>query len=502
MKPRKKAFTLVEVLIALVLASFVLGIAFALWSRVSREVSRSSTRQVLQHQLRMAMDIMSRDLKSIKTGTLKAPPDKQSSDGSKVYFEFEKFVELDNGKLAENTTEKVAYELNGSLLTRKSGSDVKILSVNIFSLEMARGVDKSNLSTTNLETANPDQERALNARLDITLTGQKRAPGTRIIETHVERTSVIMRDEYQKTVNKNYLSTNQVAQLGTDKVSNTDQNTSFFSASGTFTLDQLANLSADQLNNLETSQKNLLEQAQKNLTDMNSNIHDVNTGGGWFSDVNLGFLGRFGNTDVQNANDLKSAIEQATSQNDLKSALDKDNDYIKSKEAKFISSTFPDKFPTATSIDDLRNSQDADKRAEYERYKKAYDLLVQDRAMQAAYQKLITSSPAPNPVPAPPESAVDRATAAPTKNPDVPETDAQFQARVTEAQELKKVCDAGKQNLTWMGTPGQETTEIKAYEAAKMLYNYGQSKSELLGMRDDSKTNVDLIQQAKSGKTG
>ncbi|MBF0407044.1 MAG: prepilin-type N-terminal cleavage/methylation domain-containing protein [Candidatus Riflebacteria bacterium] len=498
---KRFGFTLVEIMVAIVLGSFVLGVAFALWSRVTREVTRSATRQVLQHQLRMSMDTLSRDLKAIKSGTLKAPADKQSPDGSKAYLEFERFTELENGKLAEKTTQKVVYELTGSLLTRTSGNEKKILSANILSLEMSKGVDKNTLLTTNLETTNPDHEMALNARIDISITGQKVVPGTKIYEYHVERTSVVMRDEYQKTVNKNFLSTDQVSQLGQGKVSNTDPNSSYFTSAGLFTEEQLANLTLSQLNSLDSSQKNLLEQAEKNLTDLNSNIGAVNTGGGWFSDVNLGWFGRYGNTDVQSANDLKSAIEGATTQAALNSALDKAQEYLKSKEASFISSTFSSKFPSEASVSALRDSDDKAKRDEYEKYKKAYDLLVQDRAMEGAYQKMINSSPPPNPVPPPPESAVARATAVPEKSSDYAETEEQFQQRVKDASDLKAICDAGKQSLTWMGNPGEETTEIQAYQATKMLYNYGQSKNQLLGMRDDASKNLELITKAKTGKS-
>ena len=63
---RKKAFTLVEVMVAVLLLTVVLTAIYQVWSKVQQGIARSHTRQALQTELRNAANYMSNDFKSIK----------------------------------------------------------------------------------------------------------------------------------------------------------------------------------------------------------------------------------------------------------------------------------------------------------------------------------------------------------------------------------------------------------------------------------------------------
>lgn len=473
---RTRGFSLVEVVVALVIGSLVMGVAYGIWSRVRREVARSTTRQMLQHELRVAADTIVTDLKSIKSGTMTGG--QQSADGSRVHFEFDRFKKTEDNKLAEDSVEHVVYDYAGSLLMRTCGPNRKVLSTHLASFELTRGVNQGAAETTNLVGVNPDHDRALNARLDIALTGKKVVPGSKIIEFHVERTSAVMREEYQKTVNKNYLSTNELAKLGKGQIVQAGPNSNFLENNGLMSEEQLRALSREQLAGLEQSQQNMLTEAQKSLDDMNNNIGDINTGGGFAEWVNL-FGWKPGSTDVRQVNELKSAIETAQKKEDLTSALASTKTYLDEKERQFIGRSFPNV-----------NVQSLSK-AEYDRYKMAYDLKVQDRAMDNAYKEMVKTKPDTQK----PPSAVETATKAPERLPDGQETEQQYQSRCQEAQRLKEACE--KVSLTWMGEPADESKEVKAYNAAKTLYNYGQAKSQLLTMRDDARTNLDTIHRVQ-----
>lgn len=469
---RRRGFSLVEVVVALVIGSLVMGVAYGIWSRVRREVARSQTRQMLQHELRVAADSITADLKAIKSGTMTGG--QQAADGSRVHFEFDRFKKTEDNKLAEDSVEHVAYDFTGALLIRTCGPNRRVFSTHLTSLELTRGVNQATAETTNVAGVNPDYDRALNARLDIALTGKKQVPGSKIVEFHIERTSAVMREEYQKTVNKSYLSTNELAKLGKGSVVQGGPNSNFLENNGTMTEEQLRQLSREQLAGLEQSQQNMLTEAQKCLDDMNKNIGDINTGGGLTEKINI-FGWKPGSSDVREVNELQSAIEGAQKKEDLTSALKQAETYIKGKEETFYGRSYPGI--------NISGMSDAEKKV----YQMAYDLKVQDRSMDNAYKEMVKSKPDTQK----PPSAVETATAIPARLPEGQETEQQYQARCQEAQKLKEACD--KVNLTWMGDPADESKEVKAYNAAKTLYNYGQAKSQLLGMRDDAKTNLTAI---------
>ncbi|MBF0499712.1 MAG: prepilin-type N-terminal cleavage/methylation domain-containing protein [Candidatus Riflebacteria bacterium] len=473
-------FSLVEVMVAILIGSIVMGTAYAIWSRVRREVSKSSARQTLQHELRQAMDTLSRDLKAIKTGTMKAPAAQQSADGTRAHFEFERFTESSAGKLAENTTEKVVYDFKVPLLTRIAGPVRHILSTHLDSIELTRGVNQTTLETKNVESGNKDLDRALNARLDLALTGKMRPAGSRQFEYHVERSSVVMRDEYQKTVNSNYLSTNDVAQIGKDKVVVAGANSNFLDNLGSLTEEQLKQLSSDQLNTLEASQQNMLSEAKKSITDMNDNIKSISTGGNLWDTLSVGGW-PFGSSDVAQVTSLQSAIKSAEKKEDLVESLKATDGWIKDKEKKFIAQSF-----SGVNVDSLSEDERA-------RYQKVYDMKVMDRLSEAAYQEALKKDPNAKK----PESALDGITRVPDRLPADQEAEQQYQGRVAEAAKLREI--ASKASLDWMGEPKDESKEVKSYNAAKSIYNYGQAKMQLLGMRDDTQDNLTLINKVKGG---
>ena len=127
---RKTGFTLVEVMVAIFLSTIVLTAIYGVWIRVQREIAKSHARQTLQSELRTVSNYLQKDLKSVKEGTFEAPGG-QSADGSSLHIMFERFKESEEGKIAQDATEKVEYRLSDGLLTRKSTTELKILSVSI-----------------------------------------------------------------------------------------------------------------------------------------------------------------------------------------------------------------------------------------------------------------------------------------------------------------------------------------------------------------------------------
>jgi prepilin-type N-terminal cleavage/methylation domain-containing protein len=487
---RKTGFTLVEVMVAIFLSTIVLTAIYGVWIRVQREIAKSHARQTLQSELRTVSNYLQKDLKSVKEGTFEAPGG-QSADGSSLHIMFERFKESEEGKIAQDATEKVEYRLSDGLLTRKSTTELKILSVSIESMQITKSVDSASLGATDLESTDEDFRAGREAKLEINIVGRKNIAGSREEMYHVERTSVVMRDEFYKKTNKNFVSNFDLAKLEKDAVVEVDNSQdASFGPGGAMNEEQLRSLNDDQLNGLEATQRELVEQANDSIDKMNNAIDDTDTGEGNLSKFGQ-WLNFLSTTESERVRGLRSDLEGADTQDEVKSVLTKLNEYTKDKEETFLSRSVPG-----------YSSMSA---AQKELYKEAYEMKLQDRTIEGSHQELVKQAEKDGKTP--PE--------APQKIIDVATGDAEGQGSQTyvdgegntvqiddEANSSRSTTELRNAynniNLGWMGEFNKEPAEVGVYNAAKSLISQGKAKLNVIEMRDTSNENIALIQRVKA----
>ncbi|MGM0599801.1 MAG: PulJ/GspJ family protein [Candidatus Rifleibacteriota bacterium] len=471
---KRKGMTLIEVMVALFLSTIVLTAIYGVWMRVQRQIARSHAKQSLESELRMASNNMEKDFKAIKEGSFEAPPGAQSPDGTAMKITFERFIETEDGKIAQDSTMNVEYELNSGLLTRKTDDSLKILSPNIDSVAIVRSVDEAALEAADLEATDEDFKAGREAMLDIELTGKKRIAGSKNEMFHIERTSLVMRDEYYKNTNKTYVSNFDLAQMETDDVmeEDTSQDTSLGMGSGTFDLEELMTMNDDQLAGMKTTQEDILQQALDALNDINDNIDNTDTGSGL-----LDTLAFWSKSEGQKVKDMKKQLERADDVEETRAAVEELQGYTAEKEREFH----------GKSIDGYSSMSGEEK----DLYKKAYDMKLQDRAIKAMNESMKDEDGFE-----PTELMIDMATDLEDQTYTDEEGDKVLEGEAgrEEATALKNAYD--NIDVEWMGEYGDETQEVQAYNAAKFLVNQGSSKLRALDLRDRANTNIDLIDEA------
>ena len=99
---RRSGMTLVELMVAAVLAAMVLGAAMNIWSYARRHISRTTTRQILQMDAQRILTQFKADMKAAKAETFK-------STAEPLTLEFKRYVvdETDNTKLSADKIEEV-----------------------------------------------------------------------------------------------------------------------------------------------------------------------------------------------------------------------------------------------------------------------------------------------------------------------------------------------------------------------------------------------------------
>lgn len=487
---RKTGFTLVEVMVAIFLSTIVLTAIYGVWIRVQREIAKSHARQTLQSELRTASNYLQKDLKSVKEGTFEAPGG-QSTDGSSLHITFERFKESEEGKIAQDSTEKVEYNLSDGLLTRKSTTDLKILSVNVESMQITKSVDAASLGATDLESTDEDFRAGREAKLEINIVGRKNIAGSREEMYHVERTSVVMRDEFYKKTNKNFVSNFDLAKLEKDAVVEVDNSQdASFGPGGAMNEEQLRSLNDDQLTGLENTQKELIEQANDSIDEMNNSIDDTDTGEGNLSKFGQ-WLNFFSTTEGEKVRGLRSDLEKADSQDEVKSVINKLTDYTKDKEDNFLSRSVPGYSSMSAAQKDL--------------YKEAYEMKLQDRTIEGSHQELVKQAEKDGKTPPEaPQKIIDVATGQAEGEGSrtyVDENGKEIQIS-NEANSSRSTTDLRNAynniNLSWMGEFNKEPEEVGIYNAAKSLISQGKAKLNVIEMRDTSTENVALIQRVKA----
>ena len=480
----RRAFTLVEIMVAIILTTIVFTSAYMIWSRVQIRISRSYTKQTLQKELRTVANYMQNDFKSIKFhdendqyDTDKDKAVKITGDDKNFTMTFQKFKEVeeaDKNKLAQDVIEDVKYTLASNVLKREIGGRTKVLSFNCEGVVVnpAAG-DKS--ESDEYKNATEEVRHAKEAQLDIEITGKMIVPGSGEEMFHTEKTSVVMRNEYYKKINKNYKSNFDLAKIDENEIVGEG-------AAGAFTQEGMnyAELDTDVLENLRTSEEEVLKGLEDNLKEINDTLYDSEPDLSWWeklcSNADAFFTGR--DDDYQLYKDAKSALLKAENVADTEKAIETIKANTEAQEKRFYSDTYKEK-----SYDSMTEKEQAT-------FRRAYDMAVQQKTIDDAY-----------------EEAEEKPESKPKSNYDLlkdliseyESQDSNSPTAITkeqydDAKEVQSYYE--KMDLSWMSG---DDADIKVYKGNKQMMDQANTKLELLKSKEKTEKNIaDITEELDS----
>ncbi|RCK79034.1 MAG: hypothetical protein OZSIB_0376 [Candidatus Ozemobacter sibiricus] len=487
----RHAFTLTEVMVGVMLGSLVMGVAMGFWSQAQRNIAQTSTRQILQREARTIIMQLTADLKAVKANTFKTTPEP-------LTLEFQRFVSEDQDgeeKLAADRTQTVRYTFGRPVLRRiLAGKAPRTLSTNVDAIT----ITKQNLSPEEAEK-NPN----LQARVDVVVRMKMRIPGMKKDEIHVERTSVILRDDYYQLANKHFASSFQLGNTVKDPLDTAEKCVWFDDALGK---DDLKNLTKEQIDDLTQVQKDSIKQVNEDLQGLNDQIKKVDTGHSWWAWL----TGE--DPDVAEVTALRDELRKiecpdrdippkgsgnrASEQADR--IIKELDERIKRNEKEFFDRSFAGKT--------IYNENDPAQKARAQAQKKAYEMKLVDRQIEKAmanlseedkkdpekmkqFTKMIDKYPATE---AELRSQLERELANANMSPE--EKAALIDEKCTEMRLVKT--EYANCDLTWMESAANQD-KVKAYEAAKQIYNFGKSKVENLRMKEMAIDNLKNLEDAR-----
>lgn len=484
---KKRAFTLVEVMVAIALSCIVLVAIYNVWLKVTREINKSHAKQALQNELRTAANYMQKDFKSIKTDTFEI--ENQNDEGSSVRLSFEVFKEGESDKLAQESTAKIEYKLLNNLLTRQENGIEKILSVHIDSFSIARAENDEATGISSL--VSEDFKAGREAKLDITLTAKCPVYGVPQGVWHVEKTSVVMRQEYYKSVNKTFVSNFELAQkeLNDVIVKDTEADASFQYGKA-LSEEYLKSLDDDQLDGMLKAQEDMLKQVKESLKDMNDGIKGTETGeNAWQR-----FIANLTGSEGAKVRDLRSRLAKADSIEACEDIIKKLEQYTKDKEDSFLGESLK---AANINFDSLSAEQK-------NIYKEAYNMKLTDRNLKGAYDAQIKDG---KDIEKPNYMIDTYKGVANGKQQEVKDSDNKIinlesgSSAAATSQRRQDVIKAYETlDLAWMGEFGKERKDIGIYNAAQSLINQGKSKIDVLDMRNTTNENIDKIKKVQGGR--
>lgn len=462
----RRAFTLVEIMVAIILTTIVLTSAYMIWSRVQIRISRSYTKQTLQNELRKVANSMQNDFKSIKFhdendqyDTDKDKAVKISGDDKNFTMSFQKFKEAeeaDKNKLAQDIVEDVKYTLASNVLKREVGGRTKVLSFHCEGVVVSPAAgDKSD--SDDYANASEEVRNAKEAQLDIEITGKMVVPGSGEEMYHTEKTSVVMRNEYYRKINKNYKSNFDLAKMEANDIVGEG-------AAGALSGENMdySELDTDVLENLRTSEEEVLAGLEDNLKEINKTIDDSSAGLGVGARISsfLGSLFSGEDDDYQLYKDSKDNLYKAKTVAETESAIKTIKERTERQESGFYDQAYTKK--SYSSMTDEEKTT----------FKRAYDMAVQEKTIQEAYQDSEED---------PPKSNIDI-------QKEIVNSSEATQAQKDEAQKIIDVYN--DINLDWMS---DDDTDIKVYKANKQLMDQANTKLELLKSKEKTEKNLEEI---------
>lgn len=471
----RHAFTLVEIMVAIILTTIVLTSAYMIWSRIQIRISRSYTKQTLQNELRKVANAMQNDFKSIKFHDKTDKNDKDSDkavaitgDDKNFTMTFQRFKEAeesDKDKLAQDIVEDVKYTLASNVLTRTCGSRAKVLSFHCEGVTVNPAAG-DNSKSNDYANASQEVKDAKEAQLDIEITGKMIVPGSGEEMYHTEKTSVVMRNEYYKKINKNYKSNFDLAKEDANDIVGEG-------AAGALSGEGMdySELDTEVLENLKTSEQEVLSSLEENLKEINKTLGDTDAGVGLWSAFCSNAAKFFTGKDDEYTlfNDSKTKLKEAKTVAEAEKAIETLKGRIQTQEEGFYGKSY--------SVKNFKDMTDDEKTT----FRKAYDMAVQKKTIEAEAKEAGT---------------------------DVPKVNIDFQQEIVDKydpndtsptaiskqqyEEAKKVVEVYKDiKLDWMDG---DDDEIKVYKANKSLMDQANTKLELLKSKEKTEKNLSDIQ--------
>lgn len=502
MKKRENhGITMVELIVAASIASMVAGSAMSIWSYARRNISKSTTRQVMQADAQRILAYLSSDLKAARAKTFVTSENPMS-------LQFQRYVvsKDDNNKLSDKV-EEVKYVLSAPILRRTvTGKATKNLSTNVENLK----IDRKIISDEQKET-----DSYLEARIDIALDLKSTPPGSNLPETFSRHTSVVIRDEYYALANKEREEVLEIAAAVAEQLNvNTDSN--FFK--DTLDAASLMSLEPSQLTELDETQKDNIKQANEGLKELNDRIGDVDTGKKWWQVSFIGFLANEEGAEVKALRNRLEKVkcpdanipskESKTRPSDEVEAIRTEiHERIEKDETDFLNNSFEGK----TIFD--KASEDAEISKNAAAQQRAYEMKLMDRQIEKAKKAMsadqIAEAEANKTLPQTMVSQLvldkdkirDEFLSAGVFSSGVlsreekEALDKMVEDQYNEAKFIKDQYDAC--DLAWMDK-SENTNKVKAYEAAKQLKTLAESKKEALLLKELAIDN--RVEIEKAGK--
>ena len=491
---KKSGLTLVEIMIAVFLSSLVLGTAYTIFSSARRNVSTATARQLIGDEIKLAISKMAKDFRAIKMGSLVVTAD---TNGNSANIKFQRY------SLSSNETKDAAYKhidnveyiYQKPFLKRKINSKgAKTLSKHVTALDLTRGGTKENHTTKDFSADLRDRERALNARMDISLTGSIMVNATARTEDHTERTSVFMREEFNNTVSeKRYLSMLKMFEKNALKEEERLLDSYLNDGNQLFSEEELMKLDASQLGELKLQEQAGYQKSFSELGEIDKQIKDADTklDRWWF------FGKKTEVTDIQK--DLKkikiSNKDDSTSLKEKSKNIEKEKEklqkLIEKYEVKNMRNAFGDKYGN------LQNLSKSDPK-KYEQLKEVYDMMIRDQAMKEIHgeqnknkskgdkPKFVDFIERNNP------SNIVRGVAYDALGTaiNITESEEDFAARKAQAQRYHNI--ATQMSMDWTKTKEGED-DIKHYTSAKNLFDLADTKSSQIETLFRHKSNLEKI---------
>jgi type II secretory pathway pseudopilin PulG len=473
--------TLVEVMVGVFLASLVLGGAFQIFSTSQRKVSRAATQQTLASEVRNSLKVLAQDFKAVKADSLEV---NSTENANTAVIKFDRYMvtgEGDQEKLAFDRFESVVYEFRKPFLTRTVDGSTRTIARHVDSVAFSRPEAPGGEAAAGGQI-NYDEGWA--ARIDISMVGSRKIPGSVQIASHTERVSVFMIEEYYRLINKNrFLS---MATLSKDDGAKVLDEEFDFDAMFAQVLDeeQLAKLTVKQLEELLIKENKSLVEVKDKLAQVDESIAGIDTRGDrtWYTL----WLGRAPTEVTELQNDLKKHTEVSALTEDLA----KIDATIDTYEATHLKNSFSGAGLDMDTMD--KNSQ------EYRDLKEAYDIKMRDYSMKEAHDagkeeggaEYVSMVDSYNPANL--RQGVITDSKGVTQS--FTESSDEFEIRQKKAEIMH--ANLQKVDLTWRDEKSGEES-VKKYTAAKDLRDLAETKLSFANQRDNHQGNIKLIEAAK-----
>ena len=310
-----------------------------------------------------------------------------------------------------------------------------------------------------------------------------KVPGSGEEIYHVEKTTVVMRNEYYNNINKTYISNFDLAKLDADDVVGEGASDLLTGDLG----DNLDNLDKDVLDNMKASEQEMVNNLLDNIKNIDSSIkatqpEDVPWYKKLFSNLDDIFAGK--KDEYALFKESRSALEKADTTAKAEKAIENLKGNINKQEETFFKDSYKD-------YDKIKDE------AEKTAFRRAYDMAVQQKTIDDAYKELN------DPTQKKPTSNIElqqkivddsykeeqQAKTQQEKN--------EIQERRAEAQKIIDYYE--KLDISWMDDENRKS-EIGIYKANKNLLDQANTKFELLSSKEKCEGNIAKIDEALAKK--